>query len=113
MRIQREIEAPDIISGPKMGNIRQLVLKELKRQGIKCKCIRCREIGLNENKIEFSNDDVILFRTEYNASRGKEIFLSFELRDRMLLLGFLRLRIMSDPLKKRIASRARLYDKVQ
>jgi elongator complex protein 3 len=102
MRIQREIEAPDIISGPKMGNIRQLVLKELKRQGIKCKCIRCREIGLNENKIEFSNDDVILFRTEYNASRGKEIFLSFELRDRMLLLGFLRLRIMSDPLRKEL-----------
>ena len=102
MRIQREIEAPDIISGPKMGNIRQLVLEELKRQGVKCKCIRCREIGLNEKKIEFSKDDIRLFRTEYNASRGKEIFLSFELKDRMLLLGFLRLRIMSDPLRKEL-----------
>ncbi|WP_458747486.1 tRNA uridine(34) 5-carboxymethylaminomethyl modification radical SAM/GNAT enzyme Elp3 [Candidatus Nitrosocosmicus sp. T] len=102
MRIQREIEAPDIISGPKMGNIRQLVLDELKRQGIKCKCIRCREIGLYEDKVEFSKDDVLLFRTEYNASRGKEIFLSFELKDRMLLLGFLRLRIMSDPLREEL-----------
>jgi elongator complex protein 3 len=102
MRIQREIEAPDIISGPKMGNIRQLVLEELKKQGIKCKCIRCREIGLYEEKIEFSKDDILLFRTEYNASRGKEIFLSFELKDRMLLLGFLRLRIMSDPLRKEL-----------
>ncbi len=102
MRIQREIEAPDIVSGPKMGNIRQLVLEELKRQGVKCKCIRCREIGLNEKKIEFSNDDIRLFRTEYNASRGKEIFLSFELKDRMLLLGFLRLRMMSDPLRKEL-----------
>ena len=102
MRIQREIEAPDIISGPKMGNIRQLVSEELKRQGIKCKCIRCREIGLYENKIEFSNDDILLFRTEYNASRGKEIFLSFELKERKLLLGFLRLRIMSDPLRKEL-----------
>ena len=102
MRIQREIEAPDIISGPKMGNIRQLVLEELKRQGIKCKCIRCREIGLYESKIEFSNDDVLLFRTEYNASGGKEIFISFELKDRMVLLGFLRLRIMSDPLRKEL-----------
>ncbi len=102
MRIQREIEAPDIISGPKMGNIRQLVLEELKRQGIKCKCIRCREIGLYDNKIEFSDDDVLLFRTEYNASRGKEIFLSFELKDRKLLLGFLRLRIMSDPLREEL-----------
>jgi len=102
MRIQREIEAPDIVSGPKMGNIRQLVLEELKRQGIKCKCIRCREIGLYENKIEFSNDDILLFRTEYNASRGREIFLSFELKDRRLLLGFLRLRIMSDPLRKEL-----------
>ena len=44
----------------------------------------------------------MLFRTEYNASRGKEIFLSFELKDRMLLLGFLRLRIMSDPLRKEL-----------
>jgi elongator complex protein 3 len=102
MRIQREIEAPDIISGPKMGNIRQLVLEELKRQGIKCRCIRCREIGLYENKIEFSEDDVLLFRTEYNASRGREIFLSFELKDRTFLLGFLRLRIMSDPLRKEL-----------
>ena len=102
MRIQREIEAADIISGPKMGNIRQLVLEELKKQGIKCKCIRCREIGLYEEKIEFSKDDILLFRTEYNASRGKEIFLSFELKDRMLLLGFLRLRIMSDPLRKEL-----------
>ena len=102
MRIQREIEAPDIISGPKMGNIRQLVLEELKRQGVKCKCIRCREIGLNEKKIEFSKDDIRLFRTEYNASMGKEIFLSFELKDRMLLLGFLRLRMMSDPLRKEL-----------
>ena len=102
MRIQREIEAPDIISGPKMGNIRQLVLEELKRQGIRCKCIRCREIGLYEKKIEFSKDDVLLFRIEYNASRGKEIFLSLELKDRMFLLGFLRLRIMSDPLRKEL-----------
>jgi elongator complex protein 3 len=104
MRIQREIEAPDIISGPKMGNIRQKVLEELKRQGIKCKCIRCREIGLYGNKVEFSNDDVLLFRTEYNAANGKEIFLSFELKDRMLLFGFLRLRIMSDPLRKELQS---------
>ena len=102
MRIQREIEAPDIISGPKMGNIRQLVLEELKKQGLKCKCIRCREIGLYEDKIEISKDDILLFRTEYNASRGKEIFLSFELKHRMLLLGFLRLRIMSDPIRKEL-----------
>lgn len=102
MRIQREIEASDIVSGPKMGNIRQLVLEQLRRQGIKCKCIRCREIGLYENKIEFSNDDILLFRTEYDASRGKEIFLSFELKDRLLLLGFLRLRIMANPLRKEL-----------
>ena len=78
------------------------MLEELKRQGIKCKCIRCREIGLYEKKIEFSKDDVLLFRIEYNASRGKEIFLSLELKDRMFLLGFLRLRIMSDPLRKEL-----------
>ncbi len=53
MRIQREIESKDIISGPKIGNLRQLVLNELEKQGLSCKCIRCREIGLKDIEKEF------------------------------------------------------------
>ncbi len=97
MRIQREIEPGDIIAGPKMGNIRQLVLNELRKQGTKCKCIRCREIGLLKYDDIFSIDELSLFRTDYQSSDGKEIFLSFELKDNSAIFGFLRLRLMQKP----------------
>jgi elongator complex protein 3 len=103
MRIQREIESIDIISGPNMGNLRQLVLEELKKQGLKCKCIRCREIGLNNTNNEYTQEDIKLFRIEYYSSGGKEIFLSYELKDNTRIFGFLRLRLMSDPQRKELA----------
>jgi elongator complex protein 3 len=99
MRIQREVEPADVIDGPKMGNIRQLVLNKLEKEGIKCKCIRCREIGLINQNIEFSDKDIELTRLEYKASGGKEVFLSFEIKNKNLLFGFLRLRLMSSPLR--------------
>ena len=91
MRIQREIETSDIIAGPKKGNIRQIAIKKLKDLGLKCNCIRCREAGLQ--KLEnFNQDEIILNRIDYIASKGKEVFLSMENRDKNLLFGFLRLR---------------------
>ncbi|MGN6624628.1 MAG: tRNA uridine(34) 5-carboxymethylaminomethyl modification radical SAM/GNAT enzyme Elp3 [Candidatus Nitrosocosmicus sp.] len=103
MRIQREIETKDIISGPNMGNLRQLVLGELNKQGLKCKCIRCREIGLNNTNKEYTQEDIKLFRIEYYSSGGKEIFLSYELKDNTRIFGFLRLRLMSDPQRKELS----------
>lgn len=107
MRIQREIEPKDIIDGPNLGNIRQLVLKELKKQGFKCKCIRCREVGLVNLNKEYAYDDILLHRIDYYASKGKEIFLSFESQDKSLIFGFLRLRIITDP------QRRELYDSLK
>src|SRR3970040_1686993 len=46
MRVQREISPNEIIAGPKSGNLRQIVHQNLSKQGISCKCIRCREAGL-------------------------------------------------------------------
>ena len=88
MRIQREITTDEIVDGPKMGNLRQKVHQELEKQGTSCKCIRCREAGLN-NKKEFS--ELKLERINYNASGGKEVFLSFN-DENDLTYGFLRLR---------------------
>lgn len=102
MRIQREIEPNDVISGPKIGNLRQLVSLELKKQGVKCKCIRCREIGLKDTEKEYSHEELTLFREDYLSSDGKEIFLSFESKDKENLFGFLRLRIMSNPQRKEL-----------
>ena len=95
MRIQREIESKDIIDGPKSGNFRQIVLKKLRQQGYTCKCIRCRETGLQRRYP--SEEEVILRRTDYFASGGSEIFLSYESKAGDIILGFLRLRQVARP----------------
>lgn len=95
MRVQREIESKDIIAGPKSGNLRQIVLQNLRQQGLKCKCIRCRETGLQRRYP--SEDEIVLRRTDYSASEGREIFLSYESKDAETILGFLRLRKVSRP----------------
>ncbi|MDQ4073026.1 MAG: tRNA uridine(34) 5-carboxymethylaminomethyl modification radical SAM/GNAT enzyme Elp3, partial [Thermoproteota archaeon] len=101
MRIQREIEPTNIVAGPRLGNLRQMVSRELAKQGISCRCIRCREIGLiNPHKPFSVSKDIILHRDEYYSSHGKEIFLSFETKDRKIIFGFLRLRILSNPMRK-------------
>ncbi len=95
MRVQREIESKDIVAGPKSGNLRQLVLQKLGQQGHKCRCIRCRETGLQRKYP--AQDDVELRRIDYNASNGLEIFLSYESKDGETLLAFLRLRKTAKP----------------
>ena len=75
-----------------MGNLRQKVHEQLRKQGTSCKCIRCREAGLN-NKKEFSQ--LKLERIDYDACGGKEVFLSFNDNDD-LTYGFLRLRKPSE-----------------
>lgn len=89
MRLQREISSDQIISGPNLGNLRQIVQQNLKRQNLSCKCIRCREVGLSEDTVDIN--DIRLNREEYTSSSGQEIFLSYDdSKDR--IFGFLRLR---------------------
>ena len=90
MRVQREIEPKDIVAGPKSGNLRQLVLKKLHKIGLICKCIRCREAGLQRRYL--SDQQITMNRIDYLASNGLEVFLSFESVDKLTILGFLRLR---------------------
>ncbi len=89
MRVQREITPMEIVAGPKMGNLRQIVHKNLEKQGFSCKCIRCREAGLAKKKN--LNDELVLERINYDASEGSEVFLSYNDSDD-LTYGFLRLR---------------------
>ena len=98
MRIQREIPADGIADGVKNGNLRQLVQEELARQGIRCRCIRCREVGhsrSNRNETPAS-DSIRLQRIDYEASGGSEVFLSFENLETDSLVGYVRLRIPSE-----------------
>jgi len=89
MRLQREISSDQIIAGPKLGNLRQIVQQNLKKQNLSCKCIRCREAGLSEDSINIY--DISLHRDDYESSGGHEVFLSYDdSKDRVF--GFLRLR---------------------
>lgn len=104
IRVFRDIPSNKIEAGSKISNLREVVQKEMVRRKLKCQCIRCREIknlGYKVNNIGFK-------KYEYQASFGKEIFLSFEDKKNDKLLAFLRLRLpalndtsfMLDVLKK-------------
>ncbi|MDP2910226.1 MAG: tRNA uridine(34) 5-carboxymethylaminomethyl modification radical SAM/GNAT enzyme Elp3 [bacterium] len=90
-RIIRDIPSSDIVAGGvKISNLREIVQKNLTKLSYKCKCIRCREIKGDYDPKE----KLYLFRQNYDASEGKEIFLSFENKNRTKLYALLRLRIL-------------------
>ena len=88
-RLFRDIPAQKIIAGCKISNLREVIQREMKKRGKVCHCIRCREI---REKYD-SKEKIYLFRQDYNASEGREIFLSFENKNRTKLYSFLRLRV--------------------
>jgi elongator complex protein 3 len=98
MRVQRDIPAPLIVAGVKMSNLRQLVQQMLKRQGLRCRCIRCREVGhrLLADGVKPNPENVKILTTRYEASGGEEIFISAEDAENDVLIGYLRLRIPSE-----------------
>jgi len=90
-RIQREIGADVIEGGPTKGDLRVRAQRRLAETGGRCRCVRCREIGLR--RVPLGPEDVRLHRTEYEASGGIEVFLSFEDGPGDALVGYARLRI--------------------
>lgn len=102
-RIQRDIPSPLIAAGVKNSNLRQIVGQKLLEMGEECRCIRCREIGgVEREKREIKKLRFELQRIDYEASGGKEIFLSFEDTGKDLLAAFLRLRIPGESHQKEI-----------
>lgn len=104
MRIQRDIPSQLIEAGVKASNLGELIYREMEKRKINCKCIRCREVGTALKKEIFPKEENIkIVRRDYNASHGKEIFLSFEDVKKDILIGFLRLRIPWKPFRKEIS----------
>jgi ELP3 family radical SAM enzyme/protein acetyltransferase len=91
-RIIRDISGHYIIAGysQQFTSIRQVLENDMKINGWKCHCIRCREI--KGNIVNY--DDIKLEILEYPASNGKEYFISYETDT--YLIGFIRLRIVLD-----------------
>ena len=98
MRVQRDIPARLIIAGVKKSNLRQLVHQKLAEHGERCGCIRCREVGhrLAVDGVKPDLEKVKIMSTAYEASEGKEVFLSAEDPENSVLIGYLRLRIPSE-----------------
>jgi len=98
-RIMRDIPATLIEAGCKNSNLRQLVQERLKEIDGTCKCIRCREYGISKKKEIIDNNsfnEIKLYRLNYDASKGNEIFLSYENKEEDYLIGYLRLRKPSE-----------------
>jgi elongator complex protein 3 len=98
MRVQRDIPAQLIVAGVKRSNLRQLVQQKLKEQGLRCRCIRCREAGhrMAVDGVKPDPDKIRVLTMKYVASEGEEIFVSAEDMENDVLIGYLRLRIPSD-----------------
>ncbi|MFX1590621.1 MAG: tRNA uridine(34) 5-carboxymethylaminomethyl modification radical SAM/GNAT enzyme Elp3 [Promethearchaeota archaeon] len=98
-RIMRDIPAPLIEAGCNKSNLRQLVHERLKELNAKCNCIRCREYGISNKQLlrdENSLKNIKLKRLNYKASKGVEVFLSYENLQDNYLVGYLRLRKPSE-----------------
>jgi elongator complex protein 3 len=97
MRVQRDIPAKLIVAGVKRSDLREVVRQKLTQQGLRCRCIRCREVGHSTitTKAKVNPEDIKVVTTKYEASKGEEIFVSAEDPQNDLLIGYLRLRIPS------------------
>ena len=84
-RLIRDIPSESIHAGNKKTNLRQM----MQSQGVECRCIRCRE----PRDQEVALDDVELVVREYEASGGKEFFVSYESKDKKTIYAFTRLRL--------------------
>ncbi len=98
MRVQRDIPTFMTEAGVDKTNLRQYVDKVIKSKGIKCRCIRCREIGRYKGKVDDGNINIKTIH--YTASRGNEFFIAAEYKDH--IVGFCRLRFQSSFLRKEI-----------
>ncbi len=104
MRVQRDIPTFVTEAGVERTNLRQYVEDLMKKKGIKCRCIRCREIG-RSNK---ASKKIIIKTFEYNASQGKEFFISAEDIKNDAIIGFCRLRFPSQIIRKEITGKTAL-----
>jgi len=105
MRIMRDIPSNLVEAGIKASNLGQLVYERMDEMHVKCNCIRCREVGrFLLQGIQPDVRDIELVRRDYQASKGTEVFLSFEDKKQDILIGFLRLRIPHKPFRPEITS---------
>ncbi|MFC1915968.1 elongator complex protein 3 [Chloroflexota bacterium] len=94
-RVLRDIPPHFITAGCK-NSLRGMIRERMRQKALECKCIRCREYG-HRARDGWEIGEPHLVRMDYEASGGREIFLSFE-DDWETLFGLLRMRIQAKPI---------------
>ena len=85
-RIIRDIPTTNVVEGFTKANLRQIAQREMKKRGLQCQCIRCREVRRQKLTI----DDLRLTIESYETDATTEHFLSFVTEEERIA-GFLRL----------------------
>ena len=96
-RVLRDIPSQFIVGGLK-ESMRDVVKQRMKQFGAECHCIRCREYG-HRVRTGSKPGTPHLVRTDYEASEGRGILLSFE-DDEETLFGLLRMRMQTKPVAR-------------
>ncbi len=96
-RVLRDIPPKFIVAGCK-DSLRGVIRERMEQRAIECKCIRCREYG-HRAQDGWEIGEPRMARMDYEASGGKEIFLSFE-DTKETLFGLLRMRVQSKPIPR-------------
>jgi elongator complex protein 3 len=92
-RVMRDMPSKFIVAGCKDLSLRSAIRKRMEGNGVGCKCIRCREYG-HRLRDGLKIGEPSLKRFDYDASGGREVFLSFE-DEGQTIFGLLRMRIGS------------------
>jgi elongator complex protein 3 len=96
-RVLRDIPSKFIVGGLR-DSLRGVVKERMKQLATECRCIRCREYGHRaQGGWEIGKPRMV--RMDYQASGGKEIFLSFE-DEKETLFGLLRMRIQTEVINR-------------
>lgn len=111
MRLGRDIPLHHVVDGPRWGNMREVVLEEVERLGLKCREIRCREVGIRMVHGEPVDELVDYKRHVYEASGGVEHFVEAVGRDDTLF-GILRLRMPARPWRPEIDRKTALVREI-
>ncbi|MDD5437658.1 MAG: tRNA uridine(34) 5-carboxymethylaminomethyl modification radical SAM/GNAT enzyme Elp3 [Patescibacteria group bacterium] len=89
-RVIRDFPTTQIAYGNKKSNLREILDDEMIKRGLRCVCLRCREVGHVSG--DHTKDKTTVFEERYENAGGTEVFLSVENEDRSAVFAFLRMR---------------------
>ena len=85
-RLVRDIPKQSIQAGYEgISNLRQIIQDQMKKEGTRCNCIRCMEIG-DDDKLM---DSAKLVVRNYTASEGQEYYISIESNSKIYSRSYL------------------------